>query len=151
MCLILWAINIYRITIIDTKYLLIASVIGAVIGIILIPKFLKPTYSKFWKALINLAIGGGLFYFVLLYLNQAFYDKVIISNDFKILKTGTLGRGKFSPCFQPYATIDFNGVEKQLIFYCDFEKTIKSYSKVSLTYSKGLFGFNIIKSKQLKL
>jgi hypothetical protein len=146
-----WAVNIYRLTIIDAEYLFIVSAIGAVVGLILIPKYLQSTYSSFWRIFLSLAIGGGTFYFGLLYLNQAFADKAIVNNDFKIVKTGTLGRGRFSSCFQPYAIIDFNGTEKQLVFHCDFEKTIKNYSKVSVTYSKGQFGFYVIKSKRLTL
>lgn len=150
-CLTVWAVNIYRLTIIDTEYLFIVSAIGAAVGVFLILKYFKSTYAKLWIVFLGLAIGGGIFYFSLLYLNQVFADKKIITNDFQIVDTGTLGRGKFSSCFQPYAIINFNGTEKQLVFYCDFEKTIKNYSKVSVTYSKGLFGFYIIKSKQLIL
>jgi len=150
-CLTAWAVNIYRVTIIDTEYLFIVSAIGAVVGLLLIPKYFKSTYSRLWKIFLSLAIGSGTFYFGLLYLNQAFADKEIINSNFQIVKTGTLGRGKFSSCFQPYAIIDFNGTEKQLVFYCDFEKTIKNYSKVLVTYSKGQFGFYVIKSKQLML
>ena len=150
-CLTVWAVNIYRLTIIDTEYLFIVSAIGAFVGTVLIPKYFKSSYAKLWRVFLSLAIGGGTFYFGFLYLNQALTDKKIINKDFQIIKTGTLGRGRFSSCFQPYAIIDFNGTEKQLVFNCDFEKTIENYSKVSVTYFKGQFGFYVIKSKHLTL
>ncbi len=46
LCLTVWAVNIYRLTIIDTEYLFIVSVIGAVVGLVLIPKYFKSTYTK---------------------------------------------------------------------------------------------------------
>jgi hypothetical protein len=97
----------------------------------------------------SIFIGGGFFYFGLLYLNQALAGKEILTDDFQIVETGNLGGGRKSSCFQPYAIIDFYGTRKQLMFYCEYEKTIKNYSKVTVTFSKGLFGFDVIKSKQL--
>ncbi len=82
-------------------------------------------------------------------MNQQFADKELETEQFLIIKKGTLGRGKNSTYSQPYVNIDFYGIEKQLVFYCQYANTIKHSKKVNLTYSKDLFGFNIIKSKQL--
>jgi hypothetical protein len=150
-CLSIWAVDIYRLTIVDTSLLYIVSAIGTVIAFLAIHFFIKSTYSKFWTGFISIVIGSGTFCFGLLFFNQRFSDKEIIEEDFKITKTGTLGRSRPTRCYQPYAIIDFNGTEKQLVFYCDFAEKMENYSKVSLTYSKGLFGFDIIKSKQLVL
>jgi hypothetical protein len=147
--LTVWAVNIYRLTIIDTNLLYIVSAIGTVIAFFPIHILIKSSYSKFWILFISIVIGSGTFYFGLLFLNQTFSNKKIIKEDFQIIKTGTLGRSRPTRCFQPYAIIDFHGIEKQIVFYCDFADTIKNSSKVSLTYSKGLFGFYIIKTKQL--
>lgn len=147
--LTIWAIGIYRLTVIDIKYLFAAAAFGTIIVFATILFRLKSTYSLFWIFIISIAIGGGFFYFGLLYLNQTFADKEALKDDFQIVKTGNLGRGRKSSCFQPYAVIDFYGTQKQLVFYCEYEKTIKNYSKVTVTFSKGLFGFDVIKSKQL--
>ena len=148
-CLAVWAVNIYRLTIVDTSVLYIVSAIGTVIAFLAIHFFIKSSYSKFWTVFVSIVIGTGTFYFGLLFLNQTFSGKEIMQEDFQIIKTGTLGRSRSTRCFQPYAIIDFHGTEKQLVFYCDFEETMKKSSKVSLAYSKGFFGFDIIKSKQL--
>jgi hypothetical protein len=147
--LTIWAIRIYRLTIIDTKYLFAAAAFGTIIAFAIIIFRHKSTYSIFWTFIISIAIGGGFFYFGLLYLNQGFASKETLTDDFQIIETGNLGRGRKSRCFQPYTVIDFKGTQKQLVFYCEYEKTIKNYSKVSVTYSKGLFGFDVIKSKRL--
>jgi hypothetical protein len=147
--LTVWAVNIYRLTIIDTTLLFIVSAIGAVIAFFAINLIIKSSYSKIWTLFISIVIGSGTFYFGLLFLNQTFSDKKIINEDFQIMNKGTLGRSRPTRCFQPYATIDFYGTEKQLVFSCDFVEAVKNSSKVSLAYSQGLFGFYIIKTKQL--
>lgn len=148
-CLTVWAATIYRLTIVDTPILYIVCAIGTGITFFAIHFLIKSSYSKFWILFISIVVGSGTFYFGFLFLNQTFSDNEIIKEDFQIIKTGTLGRSRPTRCFQPYAIIDFHGTEKQLVFYCDFAETMKKSSKVSLTYSKGLFGFDIIKSKQL--
>ena len=147
--LTIWGINIYRLTIIDIKYLFATIAFGIIIAFAVLTWLIKSSYSTIWTFLIKAGIGGGLFYFVLLYINQQFADKEFLTEQFLIVKKGTLGRGKSSSCFQPYVNIDFCGTEKQLVFYCDFADAVKRSAKVNLTYSKGAFGFNIIKSKQL--
>ena len=147
--LTIWGINIYRLTIIDIKYLFATFAFGVIIAFATLTFFVKSSYSKFWTFFIKAGIGGGLFYFGLLFLNKQFADKKFTTEDFKIIKTGTLGRGRSSTCFQPYVIIDFYGTEKQLVFYCDDAQIIKHSAKVNFTYSKGSFGFNIIKSKRL--
>ena len=148
--LTIWGISIYRFTIIDTKYLLATIAIGICISLVALTFSVKSSYSTFWAAFIKTGIGGGFFYFGLLFLNQQFADKELLTNDFLIIKTGTLGRGGKSICSQPYAVIDFYGTEKELLFYCGFSEIIKRSSKVTLTYSKGTFGFNVIKSQSLR-
>lgn len=147
--LTVWAVNIYRLTIIDTTLLFIVSAIGSVVAFFTINLLIKSSYTKIWTLFISIVIGSGTFYFGLLFLNQAFLNKEIVKEDFQIVKKGTLGRSRPTRCFQPYAIIDFHGTEKELVFHCDFSDIMKNSSKVSLTYSKGLFGFDVIKSKQL--
>lgn len=149
MCLTVWGINIYRLTIIDLKYLFAVVAFGIIVAFVTLTFLIKNSYSAFWTFFATAGIGGGLFYFGLLFLNQQFADTEILTEDFQIVKTGTLARGKNSSCSQPFANIDFNGVEKQLVFYCDEGEIIKHSTKVTLNYSEGTFGFYIIKSKRL--
>ena len=145
----IWGIIIYRLTIIDIKTLFIITTIGTVFAFIAIKRILKSSYAIFW-IFFSIAVGGGTFYFSTLFLNQFFADKDAITKESRIIETGNLARGRRSNCSQPFAIIDFNGTEKQLVFYCDYEKTIKDFSKVILTYKNGLFGFDIIETKVLQ-
>ncbi len=150
MSLTIWGINIYRLTIIEIKYLFAVAIIGITVALFLLPRFLKSSYSKFWSFLITSAIGAGLFYFGFLFLNQRFADNHLQIEDFAILKRGKFPRGGFgSHCEQPYIIINFHGVEKQLVFYCLQTEMIKHAKKIELSYSRGAFGFNVIRSKQL--
>jgi hypothetical protein len=60
-----------------------------------------------------------------------------------------LPRGKGGHCNQPYVVVDFYGVEKELIFYCQDAYQVKHASKVNLSFSKGFFDFDIIRSRDL--
>ncbi len=144
-----WAIEIYRLTIINLKYLFAIGAFGAIIGFFALYFSIKTSYSEFWKFLLSLVIGSGIFIFGFLYLNQKFADINTEKNYFKIIKTGTLGRWKGGHCSYPYAVIDFRGTEKEFIFNCKYKQTVKNYSKIALTFSKGLFSFEVIKSRQL--
>ncbi|WP_290789820.1 hypothetical protein [Flavihumibacter sp. UBA7668] len=147
--LTIWSISIYRLTIIDKKHLFAPAALGTLIAFVIILFRLKTNYSLFWKFINSVTIGSGLFIFGLLYLNQEFANKETYTDDFPIIKTGNLARGRKGRCSQPYAIIDFYGTQKQLVFYCEYEKTIKNYTKVTVTFSKGLFTFDVIKSIKL--
>ena len=147
--LTIWGIEIYRITVIEIKYLFALVAIGTIVSFPITLYLYKGCYSIFSIFLFSIAIGGGLSYFGFLYLNKTLADKELLTDEFQITETGNLGRGKKSNCAQPYAYIDFNGFNKQLIFYCEYEKSISNYSKVSATYSEGFFSFEVIHSKRL--
>lgn len=112
----IWGINIYRLTIIDIKYLFAIIVFGIIVYLVTLTFLIKSSYLAFWTFFIKAGIGGGLFYFGLLFLNQHFADKELSTEQFQIIKKGMLPRGKSSHCNQPYLVIDFYGVEKELMF-----------------------------------
>ena len=147
--LAIWGTNIYRLTIIKPSYLYSVGAFGGLLFNLTLSFLVKTSYSKVWNIFIKFCIGAGISYFGLLYLNQKFADKEVLTDKFKIIRTGTLARGKSGSCLQPFVIINFNGEEKQLVFYCNLENIIEIYSHVTLTYSKGLFGFEVIKSKYL--
>lgn len=147
--LIIWGIDIYRLTVIEAKFLIAATTVGAFISVVVI--FLLQTRRLYtvWTFFISIAIGAGFFFFALLYLNRTLGEKETLTEEFVIIRSGSLARGKYGSCRRPYVIINFYGVGKQLLFYCEYEKTVKGFSKVMVTYSRGLFGFDVIASKQL--
>lgn len=149
MGLSIWGIIIYRMTIIPLKYLFAVMALGAVIAYPLIKFKLKPSYENTRIFLTSIAIGAGLFYFSFLYLNCRFSESAKLTDDFSIVETGNLGKGGKGVCRQPYAIVDFYGIKKELIFYCEYENTIGTFSKVKIEFSKGLFGFDLIQNKIL--
>lgn len=147
--LIIWGIDLYRLTVIEAKFLIAATIVGAFISVVVIFLLQTRRFYTVWTFLISIVIGAGFFYFALLYLNQAFGEKETFKEEFVIIRTGSLARGKYGSCLRPYVIVNFYGTEKRLLFYCEYEKTVKDFSKVMITYSRGLFGFDIIASKQL--
>jgi len=143
-----WGILIYRMTIVSNKYLFAGVAFGTIIAFSIILMFVKNGYTIFQNLIGSVVLGGGLSYFTMLYFNQRFANSEVFNEEFEIITKGTLGRSK-SGCSQPYAIVDFHGTEKQLVFYCDYAQTLKECSKVVVSYSKGLFGFDIIRNKQL--
>lgn len=148
--LIIWGITIYRITIIEPKYLIGVIAIGIIFISVTLSFWINTNYSFFWTFFINAIIGTGLFYFGFLFLNQHYSDSKVLTENFLIIETGNLAKSRRSNCSQPFAVIDFYGQEKELLFFCEFEKTIKNYHEITISYSDGLFGFPVIKEKQLK-
>jgi hypothetical protein len=149
LCLGIWGINIYRMTIIPFTYLAFLIVVGGALAFFVINFALRPTYHFIWKFLVSIVIGGGILSFLLLYFNSTFARNELMTENFIIIKSGNLAKPGRSNCGRPYSVINFHGVVKELVFFCDYEKTITNFKNVTLVYSNGLFGFNVIRSKSL--
>ena len=148
-CLAVWSINIYRNTLIDWKILAQIVIIGIIIFTFIFRRKLIQIGYSFWAIVFISCISGGcLSHFGILYLNQKFAEVKTISDSFNILRMGELAKGR-SGCGEPYVIINFNDLEKELIFPCDFSGNIKEYSKIKIEYSKGLLGYNVIKNRTL--
>lgn len=146
--LVLWGISIYRQTIIETKYPLVACIFGIVVANLFLPLFVATTYSRTLTVVARSTIGAGFFYFALLFLNQQFRNETVLAEEFEIVERGSLARGKSARCSQPYVMVNFHGEMKQLIFYCDKEDTINRSRKIILYYSQGAFGFAVVESSR---
>ena len=147
--LTVWGIRFHQRTIIDARFLVMAVIAGTIAALLILLLVVRAPYSIVWTFLQSVAIGGGIFYFGLLCLNRAFAEKKVAYETCKIMETGTLGRSGKSRRIEPYAMINFKGSIKQLVFPYNLEKPIENYSTVSLSYSKGLFGFDVIRTQVL--
>lgn len=147
--LVVWGINIYRRTIIEPKYLFVAISLGTFVAAIILLFVTRVFLNAFWTFFLAAAIGGGTVYFLILYLNRELANKEITSETFDIHRTGNLAKGRKGVCRSPYVMIDFYGFEKQLVFYCEYEKTIHNFRKVRVDYFKGFFGFPIVQNQTL--
>lgn len=149
-CLIVWSINIYRNTFIDWRILVPPVIIGIIFFLVALWKLLLNFGYQMWAILFICSIcGGGLSHFGFMYLNQRFSVTDTITETFTIERKGTLAKGRRG-CSQPYAVINFDGLEKDLIFYCDLSESFHKYSKIRISYSKGFLGYYVIKERLLQ-
>jgi hypothetical protein len=86
MVLTIWGTNIYRLTIIDIKYLVAIVAFGIITSLVTLTFLIKSSYSAFWTFFIKAGIGGGLSYFGLLFFNQQFASKEVLAAQFQIKK-----------------------------------------------------------------
>jgi hypothetical protein len=147
---VIWAIQLYRQTIIQPGYFVLPMLLSGTFFSIILLMF-KTSTSKFWTILQGLIGGASLMYFVILYVNYEYRDHEKTTDEFPIVNTGSLAPRGRNNCGAPYAEIDFWGVRKQLFFTCKDGKSLRKFQKVKLTYSKGKFGFDVILEQKLEL
>lgn len=136
-------------TIIEAKYLFGAISFGTIVAAIILFFVTKEYLNAFWTFFIATIIGGGITYFLTLFINKEIANSEINVEFFEIQSTGTLAKGTKSTCRRPYAMINFNGIEKELVFDCKYEKKIQEYKTVKLDYSIGFFGFPYVRKQTL--
>lgn len=146
-----WGINIYRKTVIPSQNLFVACGLGFIVCSLILMVIAKKVFPIFWSLLLSAVIGGGTFYFFLLYTNWKFASGDFNSETFNIVKTGNLARSlRYKGCNKPYVVINFFGSLKQLVLDCEYEKTIKTYKTVTVTYRQGFWGFPIVDGQNLQ-
>ncbi len=123
--------------------------LGTILFIAILFFILKINCSLLVTFLASIIIGGGTLFFSILYINKQFAYKEVLIENFTIKKKGNFSRGRKGNCSQPYVYIDFYGLEKQLVFYCQEQEKVDNSSKVILAYSTGFFGFEVIHNKEL--
>ena len=86
-----------------------------------------------------------------LFLATNFYlaDSNTTRQSFRIEKIGETAT-RYSRCAEAYAVIKRKDFEKEITFKCDqLNKTTHNNAKIELAISKGAWGFDIIRDKQL--
>jgi hypothetical protein len=145
--LIIWAIAIYRLTIIPASYILIIGALGTGICAFLFLLTTMKYFSVFWLLFQAAVIGGGIFVFVFLFINEQAAARKITVSAFDIIRNGNLESSE--GCAKPYVVILFDRVEKEFLFDCAYEKSVKSFKKLQLSYYHGVFGFDVVTNKTL--
>lgn len=149
MCLAIWSIEIYRNTFINWKILAAYIFIGCIVITFFFWKKILTLCTSVWLSFfIFYSSLGAFLHFGFLFFNQQFADNAISKEIFKIEDTGRMASGR-SGCGKPYAVINFHGLEKDMIFSCDDIGIIKQYDRIEVTYSPGLFGYEVIQQKKL--
>ncbi|TKK64088.1 hypothetical protein FC093_23325 [Ilyomonas limi] len=145
-------INIYEKTFIPFK---IPFFIWVFTGLVFTPFFKRiltvyfTTPFLFLQIVYNIVTWGGLFVSAFMFANYYLADnKTIVINE-KIISTGHLARGERGTCEEPFIIINYNGQEKQLVYYCDTQ--VEKYKSVDLTIAKGFLGYDIVTNSDLKI
>jgi len=153
--LLLWEIFIYRRTIIELK---IPLLIWLIPGIFLTPLL----YDKFNKIdgmrahwilhyVAHTCLTGAFLLFGFMALNFYVADDYSIHKQFEIIRKGSLpGPKGHRDERKPYVEIDYNGLEKQLVFKHSETEKIDSAKFVNLTVRKGLWGYDILDQYDVK-
>lgn len=150
--LITWEINIYQKTFIIFKT---PFLIWILTGFAFTP-FMKRTLTIYFttsflplQIIYNLVTWGGISVSAFILFNYYLAEKETIVTNKKILSTGHLARGSKGHCEQPYIIINYNGQEKQLIYYCGTQ--VENYKSVDLTIAKGFLGYDIVVQSNFRM
>lgn len=146
--LFIWGIILFSKTIISSQTQAIIILVGAIVGITVLYLFWR---FKNYGFLVTVFLG--------FYLGFIPYSFIAATNYYlradhsenvqlEILKTGNRSSRK-SNCRTPYAVIEYQHIKKDILFPCDYEETISNYKSVTLTVSKGFWGYMVITDKKL--
>jgi hypothetical protein len=148
--LVVFAINIYRHTVINPTDLIGIVSIGFIVTFLSFWIFLGKKLSLISLLFTGVVAGGGLFYFSFLFINKTFPKSITESITYPIRDTGELAKGKRSKCNTPYIVIFIHGIEKQLMFPCELRDTAPNSEVVVLEYFEGFLGYSYITKKELR-
>lgn len=148
--LMMMEIGIYQKTIIPFKIPFLVIMMVAIISFFIVQRDYRQTYQvkniffPFAQSFISFGfIACYLFMSANYYLANS--DSVTIVTP--ILRKNTIGTGSHR---QPTIEIEYDGIEKQLVFYVQQQKQVDTSQQVLLTVKKGFFGFEIFSEIQLK-
>lgn len=148
--LIVWEMFIFRKTFISVFIPLSLLLIGGPILFFSFRKkikFYRETEHGILSQIVHgTIVFGGTFMFVFMFLNYYMPFQKTETLELRVVEIGKLTRKR--GCDAPFATVDYLGFEKQLIFPCKTNLSSANYIKVEL--EKGLFGFMIVKDAKLE-
>lgn len=147
--LLIWEIFIYRRTIIELN---IPLFLWLTPGVFLTPLLYKRInyidgIKTHWTLhyILHTFMTGAFILFSFMASNLYFADNKIENKKFDIIGKGSLpGSKRHRNERKPYVMINYEGMEKQLIFSYPETDKINSAKKVNLTVKRGLWGFDIL-------
>jgi tetratricopeptide (TPR) repeat protein len=145
--LIIWEMFIFRKTFISFLIPLSILIVGGLIAFIALKDKIKyynqNEHSVYLQAIHGIILFGGLLMFAFMGANYYFVNHKEIKLNLKVEETGRLARGRRG-CGNPYAMVNYNNTQKQLIFPCNVK--LENCSSVKVALKEGLFGFVVIKN-----
>lgn len=142
-------ISFYQRTIIPLKTLCLVTIFPALIAFFIIKKHYNRTYQLkgfFFPLMQSLLSFGFIACYSFMALNYYLADTNFEVKSCKILNKHTIGTKQQQPAIE----VDYNGTEKQLVFYVGQQAQIDSSNYVMLTIRKGFLGYDIFSDITLK-
>jgi len=150
--LLICEIRIYRNTIIDLK---IPLLIWLIPGLFLTPIFYNRINALDRKAnwtlhyFLHTCMTGSILLFTFMATNLYFGENKIMVKYFNVLKTGSVcGPKGHREEREPYVEINYEGLEKEVVFTYEETAKVMSAKSVKLTVRKGFLGFDILEKSE---
>lgn len=144
-----WGILLFDKTFIYFQTEIIITLLGAPVGIIVLHFFWRhKKYGLIATLFYGSFLGVPIPYCFMATTNYYFRDNKTQKVQLDIIKTGNRSKGRGS-CKTPYAVVEFQGINKEIPFHCGYEKSISKYKSLTLTVSKGLWGYTVYTDKLL--
>jgi len=148
--LILWQISIFRKTFISVQIPLTIMIGGGLLVFFLfrskVSFFIDTSYNIFWQSIHAIILFGGILVFSFMAANYFITLDSEKTLRLEVIKVGDLAKGgsKYgSSCAEPYAIVEYNNTQKQLVFPCNTD--LKNTKYINVALHEGLFGFIVVK------
>lgn len=146
------AISYFRKTVIDTKVSVGLYLIIGIAGLIIFNKRLKTHYnSLFYRIIFSVVSFGGTFVALFLFLNYNIASKEVESEKYEIIEKSSIAGSKYNRSERkPTVYIIMNDIKKEIVYPYSKTLEVEQSKYLIINKSKGLFGFDTIRSKELE-
>lgn len=147
--LLIWGALLFDKTFISLQTQILIILLGATAGIIVLHFLWRhKNYGLIATLFFGFFLGAPIPYCFMAATNYYLRDYKTQKVQLDIIKTGNRSKGK-SNCKRPYAVIEFQNINKEILFGCGYETTISKYKSLTLTVYKGFWGYTVYTDKLL--
>lgn len=150
--LMLWEVDLYRQTLVSVWTLVAIYIVGGSISFFVLRSKMRnykrrvKEYGLSWTILAGIFFSGGIVLTLVMTLNYYIPSGTESETVYlKVLKTGRFS-DRHGPG-APYTIVDYNGLEKQLVF--DYATEVGNSTFVKASLMKGIFGFRTVQRMHL--
>lgn len=141
-----WGMHLFEKTFISVQTQFVILLLGAIAGMIVFGRYFKLELTA--TLCYGLFVGAPLPYGFLATTNYHFRDYKTEQLQLDILESGYRSKGK-SNCKAPYVQVEFDNINKEINFGCGYKGSVSKYKSITLTVSKGLWGYTVYTNKLL--
>lgn len=146
---ILGTIQLRNNTFVDFEYIVTAFITGFLLSGISHYILTAKRYLKKPETFAICMSYGLLCSFLLLFVNFKFAENVVHEESFTIYRKGTLAKGRYDGCEQPYVEFIRDSKIKSVTFNCGDQALVDNSDSIRCVIKRGLFNFDILEKKDL--